>query len=52
VLIICGQYQHFQNHPRLVCGGDEDATVELKVKTVRYFKGLLSVHSQLIEESC
>jgi glucosamine-6-phosphate deaminase len=40
----------FQNHPRFVCICDEDATMELKVKTVRYFKGLLSVHSQLIED--
>ncbi|CAF3512994.1 unnamed protein product [Rotaria sordida] len=38
----------FQNHSRFLCVCDEDATMELKVKTVRYFKGLMSVHSQLI----
>ncbi|CAF1171824.1 unnamed protein product [Adineta ricciae] len=41
----------FQNHPRFLCVCDEDATMELKVKTVRYFKSLMSVHSQLIAES-
>ncbi|UJR25277.1 hypothetical protein I4U23_006629 [Adineta vaga] len=41
----------FQNHPRFLCVCDEDATMELKVKTVRYFKGLMPVHSQLIEET-
>ncbi|CAF2365158.1 unnamed protein product [Rotaria sp. Silwood2] len=41
----------FQNHPRFLCVCDEDATMELKVKTVRYFKGLMTVHSQLIEDS-
>jgi len=40
----------FQNHPRFLCVCDEDATMELKVKTVRYFKGLMDVHSRLIEE--
>ena len=40
----------FQNHPRFICVCDEDATMELKVKTVRYFKSLMSVHSQLIED--
>ena len=40
----------FQNHPRFLCVCDEDATMELKVKTVRYFTGLLSVHSQLIDD--
>ncbi|CAF4227293.1 unnamed protein product, partial [Rotaria sordida] len=41
----------FQNHQRFLCVCDEDATMELKVKTVRYFKGLMAVHSQLIEDS-
>ena len=27
---------------------DEDATGELKVKTVKYFKGLMQVHNQLL----
>ena len=40
----------FQNHPRCVCVCDEDATMELKVKTVRYFQSLMSVHSQLIDD--
>ncbi|CAF3352246.1 unnamed protein product [Rotaria socialis] len=42
----------FQNHPRFLCVCDEDATMELKVKTVRYFKSLMSVHSQLIDDNC
>ena len=29
----------FQQHPRTVFVCDEDATLELKVKTVKYFKG-------------
>ncbi len=41
----------FQNHSRFVCICDEDATMELKVKTVRYFKSLMPVHSQLIEDN-
>ncbi|CAF0729727.1 unnamed protein product [Adineta steineri] len=41
----------FQNHPRFLCVCDEDATMELKVKTVRYFKSLMPVHSQLIEDN-
>lgn len=40
----------FQNHPRFICVCDEDATMELKVKTVRYFQSLMSVHCQLIDE--
>lgn len=39
-----------QNHPKFFCVCDEDATMELKVKTVRYFKSLMSVHEKLIEE--
>lgn len=30
-----------QNHPRATLMCDEDATLELKVKTVKYFKGLM-----------
>ncbi|CAF0747842.1 unnamed protein product [Adineta steineri] len=41
----------FQNHPRFLCVCDEDATMELKVKTVRYFKSLMPVHSKLIEDN-
>ncbi|CAL8087968.1 unnamed protein product [Calicophoron daubneyi] len=39
----------FQNHPKAIFVVDEDATLELKVKTVRYFKGLEDVHRKLIE---
>ncbi|KAF2357365.1 Glucosamine-6-phosphate isomerase [Trinorchestia longiramus] len=38
----------FQQHPRTLMLCDEDATMELKVKTVKYFKDLWQVHSQLI----
>ena len=41
----------FQNHPRFLCVCDEDATMELKVKTVRYFQSLIHVHSQLIDDN-
>mmetsp|Transcript_9027 Transcript_9027/g.13515 ORF Transcript_9027/g.13515 Transcript_9027/m.13515 type:complete len:339 (+) Transcript_9027:53-1069(+) len=38
-----------QMHPKgcIVC--DEDATNELRVRTVKYFKGLAKVHSELLE---
>lgn len=39
----------FQQHPRTLMLCDEDATMELKVKTVKYFKNLWQVHSELIE---
>ena len=39
----------FQQHPRAIFVCDEDATMELKVKTVKYFKGLMHVHNQLID---
>ena len=29
----------FQQHPRTIFVCDEDATLELRVKTVKYFKG-------------
>jgi len=41
----------FQQHPRTIMICDEDATLELKVKTVKYFKALYSIHSKLIDES-
>ena len=37
-----------QNHPRAVIVCDEDATVELRVKTVRYFKGMQKTMSTLV----
>ena len=40
----------FQQHPQTIFICDEDATLELKVKTVKYFKGLMDLHNQLIEE--
>uniref|UniRef100_A0A8B9SKP7 Glucosamine-6-phosphate deaminase 1 n=1 Tax=Anas platyrhynchos TaxID=8839 RepID=A0A8B9SKP7_ANAPL len=39
----------FQQHPKTVFVCDEDATLELKVKTVKYFKGLMLVHNKLVE---
>jgi glucosamine-6-phosphate deaminase len=40
----------FQQHPRTLMICDEDATLELKVKTVKYFKNLWGVHSKLIDD--
>ncbi|OQV14554.1 Glucosamine-6-phosphate isomerase 2 [Hypsibius exemplaris] len=40
----------FQMHPRSLFLCDEDATLELRVKTVKYFKGLIHVHNQLVED--
>ncbi|GAU90289.1 hypothetical protein RvY_02727 [Ramazzottius varieornatus] len=40
----------FQMHPRAMFVCDEDATLELKVKTVKYFKGLVHVHNKLVED--
>ena len=40
-----------QNHPRAVIVCDEDATVELRVKTVRYFKGMQKTMSTLVAGS-
>ncbi|XP_031839042.1 glucosamine-6-phosphate isomerase Oscillin [Nomia melanderi] len=39
----------FQQHPRTIIICDEDATLELRVKTVKYFKALSAVHHKLIE---
>lgn len=39
----------FQQHPKSIFVCDEDATMELKVKTVKYFKGLMYVHNKLVE---
>lgn len=42
----------FQQHPQTVFVCDEDATLELRVKTVKYFKGgtksLISILSKMI----
>ncbi|XP_012267926.2 glucosamine-6-phosphate isomerase isoform X1 [Athalia rosae] len=40
----------FQQHARTLIICDEDATLELRVKTVKYFKALSVVHQKLIEE--
>ncbi|XP_015926599.1 glucosamine-6-phosphate isomerase 1 [Parasteatoda tepidariorum] len=39
----------FQMHPKALFICDEDATLELRVKTVKYFKGLYRVHDKLIQ---
>nr|CAD7575325.1 unnamed protein product [Timema californicum] len=40
----------FQQHRHTIMICDEDATLELRVKTVKYFKALSEVHQRLIEE--
>uniref|UniRef100_A0A915JEH4 Glucosamine-6-phosphate isomerase n=1 Tax=Romanomermis culicivorax TaxID=13658 RepID=A0A915JEH4_ROMCU len=40
----------FQMHPHTIFVCDEDATLELKVKTVKYFKGLAQTHMKLIDD--
>ncbi|XP_065159305.1 glucosamine-6-phosphate isomerase isoform X2 [Atheta coriaria] len=40
----------FQQHPQTLMICDEDATLELRVKTVKYFKSLNTVHNRLIED--
>lgn len=40
----------FQQHKKAIFVVDEDATLELRVKTVRYFKGLMNLHNKLVEE--
>ena len=40
----------FQQHQKAIFVCDEDATLELKVKTVKYFKGLGHIHDHLIGE--
>ncbi|PNF21681.1 Glucosamine-6-phosphate isomerase [Cryptotermes secundus] len=39
----------FQQHRHTIFLCDEDATLELRVKTVKYFKNLWNVHSKLID---
>lgn len=39
----------FQQHRHTIFICDEDATLELRVKTVKYFKNLWSVHSRLVD---
>jgi len=40
----------FQQHPKAIMICDEDATEELRVKTVKYFKDLHSIHRKLVED--
>lgn len=40
----------FQMHEKALFLCDEDATLELKVKTVNYFKSLMRVHNKLVED--
>lgn len=42
----------FQQHPRTIFVCDEDATLELRVKTVKYFKGTDSTISLCSLENC
>lgn len=37
----------FQQHPRTIFVCDEDATLELRVKTVKYFKGRQAIFCEL-----
>ena len=40
----------FQQHPHTIFVCDEEATNELKVKTVKYFKGLMDLYNDLVED--
>lgn len=40
-----------QMHPRAIIVCDEDATLELKVKTVKYFKSIQEVQNMLVQQS-
>jgi len=40
----------FQQHPCTTFVCDEPATMELKVKTVKYFRGLMELHNKLVED--
>ena len=40
----------FQMHPKALFVCDDDATLELRVKTVKYFKGLMDIHNQLVKD--
>ena len=37
-----------QMHPRACIVCDDDATMELRVKTVKYFKGLMETHNRML----
>jgi len=40
----------FQQHPHTTFVCDENVTNELKVRTVKYFKGLMELHNKLVED--
>ena len=40
----------FQMHKNTMFVCDDDATLELRVKTVKYFKGLMEVHNQAVQD--
>uniref|UniRef100_A0A914DJH0 Glucosamine-6-phosphate isomerase n=1 Tax=Acrobeloides nanus TaxID=290746 RepID=A0A914DJH0_9BILA len=40
-----------QLHPSAMFIADEDATLELRVNTVKYFKGLMATHLKLVENA-
>ncbi|KAG7244920.1 hypothetical protein INR49_024317 [Caranx melampygus] len=44
-----GTVMDAKEHPQTVFVCDEDATLELRVKTVKYFKGMMHVHNKLVE---
>ena len=41
----------FQQHSRAIFVCDEDATLELRVKTVKYFNSLMYVHNKLVADN-
>jgi len=47
-LLICIFLPCLQLHPRACIVCDEDATLDLKVRTVKYFKSLLDVHNKML----
>ena len=40
----------FQQHPNTLFICDEAATLELKVKTVKYFQGLMELHNKQVAD--
>ena len=40
----------FQMHKKTLFVCDDDATLELRVKTVKYFKGLMDIHNQAVQD--
>lgn len=41
----------FQQHPRTIFVCDEDATLELRVKTVKYFKGRKNMNNTMVQRT-